>query len=357
MIIHKEGLNIIKNYITEYKNSNNIKREKLLKKLIDKNVLIKTEDGTYTFLSEDPNECMHSKIGAMTESIEKFVKPSNLANIKNPKILDLCSGMGYNTVAALHYNQEAIIDMVEYCEEILFLSLFLDIPLPEHNIVKKVIENYFKGEDNNTKNIKLYVGDARNIVKKLKDNYYDIIFHDAFSPQRDCVLYTVDFLKILYDKLKDGGLLISYSSSIPFRSGLVECGYIISEYPSVGRKRGITIGYKNLSGINRELEDKIDGNKINNKIKRISPIDERLIALSTVGVPYRDKYLNLDHDTVVKNREIEREEFKRKLIKLGRYYSTKRIKLGNIPEKYLKIQESNSNSTEIINNLKKLLLD
>ena len=93
----------------------------------------------------------------------------------------------------------------------------LDIPYKEHELIKEVIKDYFLNENdkinnknknnknNNKKNkknnkINLYVGDARKIVKVLENKNYNIVFHDAFSPQRDAVLYTVDFLKEIYKK-------------------------------------------------------------------------------------------------------------------------------------------------------------
>ena len=353
MLPNKTALDLIKKYIDIFKEGNNIdefKKELINNLLNSSGVLVKTDDGTYTLVSEDEDELMHSRIGALTESVEKFAIPSNLKNMGNPKILDLCSGMGYNAIAALHFNKNCEIDMVEYSEETLFLSLCLDIPYKEHELIKEVIKDYFLNKRSNNKKIEnkdiknnkinLYVGDARKIVKKL-DKKYNIVFHDAFSPQRDAVLYTVDFLKEIYKKMDDDAVLISYSSSIPFRSALVEVGFILSEGAPVGRKRGVTIAYKNPSS-DRDL-------------KRISEVDERLIALSTVGVPYRDSNLDLDHDTIIMNREVEREKLKEELSKIDRYYSTKKVKLGKIDEKFLNIQKLNLNSSEIIMRMKEEL--
>ncbi len=357
MLPNRNSLIIINKYILKFKNNNYTITKKLkhnlINELIKNNYLIKTEDNTYTLISEDCSEMMHSNIGALKESIEKFVIPSNVDKLEKPKILDLCSGIGYNSIGALHFNKNCNIDMIEYSKETLFLSLCLDIPLTEHNIVKKAILNYFKYEDNsnnnsnsnsnnsnnNSNNIKIFIGDGRNIVKKLDKNTYNIIFHDGFSPQRDSVLYTVDFLKILYELLKDNGVLLSYSSSIPFRSSLIKAGFIVGEGKAVGRKRGITLAYKNPT----------------EKLIKINKVDERLIGLSTLKVPYRDKNLNLTHNEIIYNRDLEREKLKKKLININKYYSTKQIKLGKIPNIYLEIQNNkNLNSNEIIKLMEKI---
>ncbi len=350
MLPNKTARELIKKYIDRFKKGaslNDFKKE-LINNLLDIGMLVKTEDGTYTLKSEEECELMHSRIGALTESVEKFVIPSNLKNLKNPKILDLCSGMGYNAIASLHFNENCKIDMVEYSEETLFLSLCLDVPYNEHEIIKDVIKDYFlnKNSTNNDINknkINIYVGDARKIIKKMNYKSYDIVFHDAFSPQRDAVLYTVDFLREIYKKMNNNAVLISYSSSIPFRSALVEVGFVLSEGVSVGRKRGITLAYKNPSS--------------KESINRISEVDERLISLSTVGVPYRDYNLDLEHTEIIKNREVERKKLKEELLKKGKYYSTKKIKLGKIDEKFLKIQKLNLDSSKIIKKMRKELLD
>jgi tRNA U34 5-methylaminomethyl-2-thiouridine-forming methyltransferase MnmC len=365
MLPNEIALNLINEYIVKFKNkqdfeNKNLKKE-LINKLLNNNTLIKTEDGTYTLVSEDSEELMHSKIGALRESVEKFVMPSKLETLELPKILDLCSGIGYNSVASLRYNKNCKIDMVEYSKETLFLSLCLYIPFKEeHEIIKEAIKNHILKDNlpkyckNQNQQINIYEGDARKIVIDLKklNKKYNIVFHDGFSPQRDSVLYTVDFLKNIYELMENGGVLLSYSSSIPFRSGLIEAGFIISEGEAIGRKRGITIAYKNLKPL-RSSTISLE-NTENTEIKRISEIDERVIALSTVGAPYRDPDFNLSHNEIINNREIERNNLKENLLKKGIYYSTKRVKLGKIPEKYLEIQKENLNSTEIIKKMRDL---
>ena len=341
MLPNKVAIDIIRRYMVRFERGEEIEKFKkdLIRDLLHHKVLIKTGDGTYTLVSECREELMHSKIGALKESVEKFIIPSNLRYMENPKILDLCSGIGYNSVGALHYNKNCRIDMVECCKEVLFLSLCLDIPYEEHNIIKDRIRDFLDG-DRSKGSINIYLEDGRSAIKRLEGGY-NVVFHDAFSPQRDAVLYTVDFLREVYKKMEDDSVLISYSSSIPFRSALVEAGFIISEGNSVGRKRGITIAYKNPSP--------------DRKIRRIPLTDERLIAISTVGVPYRDPNLDLTHEEIVKNRNLERMELKRKLIEAGKYYPTKKVKLGKVDKKFLEIQKLNLNSSEIILKMRELL--
>ncbi|WP_423792481.1 MnmC family methyltransferase [Methanocaldococcus indicus] len=333
MLPREEAIRIIKKYIPRYNlnNEEDIKKQ-LLRELIKNNLLIKTDDNTYTLPTY--GELMHSKVGALTESIYKFAIPSKIKFKNKPKILDLCSGLTYNAVAALHYNIESRIDLVEICEEVLFLSIFLDIPLKEHEIVKDKIREYFLNKrgieyTSSYNNITVNVVDAREFIKS-KRLEYDVIFHDAFSPKRDPTLYTLNFLNNLYKSMKKNSVLLSYSSSIPFRAGLVESNFYITEEKSIGRKRGITLAYKNYN----------EG--------RINLVDERVIALSINSIPY----IGNEKEEIIKNREKLKEKLKDKLIKMNKYISTKRIKRGAIPEHILDIQKENLNSTLIIKKIR-----
>ena len=65
--------------------------------------LTKTGDGSFTYLNIGINETYHSKSGALEESFYKFAIPAleNKLKMKKIKILDICFGLGYNSVAAI----------------------------------------------------------------------------------------------------------------------------------------------------------------------------------------------------------------------------------------------------------------
>ncbi len=65
-----------------------------------------SDDGSISLFSQIENDIYHSKIGAYTEALEKFIKPSGIIHhVKennDVKILDVCFGMGYNSKTALN---------------------------------------------------------------------------------------------------------------------------------------------------------------------------------------------------------------------------------------------------------------
>lgn len=312
----------------EYKN--------ITSRLLEYNHLIKTEDGTYTICSEVESELMHSKIGAMREAFEKFATPSDIKKLKTPHILDLCSGLGYNALAALVHNSGSTIDMLEICMEMIFLSQYLDSIYCEKEILNKAVKGFF--DDEPVGNIRIFCDDARKILQQRMPEKYDVIFHDGFSPSNEPALYTVEFLRLLKKHMGEKSVLLSYSSSIPFRSALIEAGFYLGEGPSIGRKRGITI-----AAIQR------DDYRIQN---RLPADDEKLIALTTIGIPFRDKNLNDTAVNIINRRSVERKSARDK----GIYISAKKIKKNKIDHKFTLIQKQHRNSRDAVMALKEYLL-
>jgi tRNA U34 5-methylaminomethyl-2-thiouridine-forming methyltransferase MnmC len=301
-----ELFKLIKNcFLKEAETKDSRHRCDLSSKILD--YLDRTEDGSFTLNVKGFNNTyqrMHTIKGAVSESFEKFVNPMEFKN--NLNVLDICSGLGYNSAALIHefLNKSKInlhIDMVEISPYILAIGLLIPNPIDSHSIVQRVIEDKLIEDDYLTLRLKetlipdnielnLFCEDVRKTVKKLPLNYYDGIFLDPFSPDLCPELFTVDFFKQLKRIIKEDGGLLTYTSSIPVRSGLVEAGFYVGVGPIFGRKTSGTIASLSLSKIEKDL----------------SFDDERLIALSDLGIPFRDINLNLTSDEILDNRKKKR---------------------------------------------------
>ena len=277
---------------------------------------IRTDDGSYTLTSDkrDSHDCetLHSKYGAFSESYEKFVKPSNLLEIANNKksirVLDICSGIGYNVTALLTYlkdeDVEIEIDMVESSIETLATSLFIPDVSKVYGYVKKEVESYLIEHGYLTFNkvlcnvpsnihINIHVCDAREFIKNEANGKYDAVFLDPYSPSKSPELYTIDFFSRIKEFLEEYALILTYTAASPVRSALVHAGYQIGQGPSFHRSGG-TIA--SLS------EDMIT--------TPLTFSDEKVIALSDVGVPYIDPDLNDDYETIINRRQSTRKKIR-----------------------------------------------
>ena len=99
-----EAIEIVRNW---FKNEKMGDREARKKAELDlKKYLVKTEDGSYTLNSNSRfgnSETMHTYHGAIKESLEKFVKPAQLESKEKVRVLDICSGLGYNAASCIEF--------------------------------------------------------------------------------------------------------------------------------------------------------------------------------------------------------------------------------------------------------------
>ena len=151
-----------------------------------------TKDGSVGLFNKELNEIYHSREGAQKESIEKFIIPSDFEqrtkNSSLVRVLDVCYGIGYNSKNALSFykNCDIIIDALEWDRELVEYSKTCDFYNPE-------INEFLRGERKlgNSK-INFYIDDARKSIKKLTEPY-DVIFLDAFAPNKLPTLWSVEF--------------------------------------------------------------------------------------------------------------------------------------------------------------------
>ncbi len=224
---------------------------------------IKCNDGTWTFKNLDLMETYHSITGSRTEAMEKFVKPINFkkkikekkALTKEPRIriLDVCFGLGYNTAAAIEFirsiDKKIIIEVtaLELHKEIIIKSLELEFPFNNKKIFEELIRNYDSEKkefnfSNNKTRIKVIIGDARRKIKELrKQEKFDAVFFDAFSPKKNPHMWSTNFFKNIKELCNKECVLTTYSCARRIRNNLVKAGFTIKDGPAVGRRGPSTI--------------------------------------------------------------------------------------------------------------------
>ena len=276
------------------------------------NYFVLTDDGSYSINSKEINhkiETLHTSTGAISEAFEKFIKPMKFDYSSDIAILDICAGLGYNSSAAIDdflknsKNSNLNIDMVEISAATLACGLLVPSPIKAHDITRKAIEKELiktdyaaleleKSEIPSNININVFIEDARQTVQNLDDNTYDAIFLDPFSQNMAPELFSLDFFKEFRRIIKDNGIVATYTSSAPVRAAFIEADFYIGLGPIFGRKQGGT-----LASPSQEMLD-----------TSLPKNDEIRIALSDVGIPFRDPDLNNSSDYILDKRTQERHE-------------------------------------------------
>jgi tRNA U34 5-methylaminomethyl-2-thiouridine-forming methyltransferase MnmC len=161
---------------------------------------IVTDDGSTTFYNETYEDIYHSTLGAATESMVKYVKPSRLdQRLSQPtiRILDVCFGLGYNTAAALDHLHElgykGHIEVVclENDSRIIAEIARISAPFASYSLVQRLARDR-EVLDADT-HLVLLVSDARESVKALEQGF-DAVFLDPFSPKKQPDLWQTGFL-------------------------------------------------------------------------------------------------------------------------------------------------------------------
>lgn len=260
---------------------------------------VTTKDGSVTFLNSKINEHYHTLAGARSEAEKKYVVPAQLGDLlqqKKVRLLDVCFGLGYNSLAACEQTMSA-------GGEIDIIGLEMDRgvvttaaqTVREHKscfdwqkCLQSLTEEGFWQESGCT--ISLLWGDARYTISKLKKDQdsFDLIWLDPFSTQKNSELWTVDLFRSLYKILRPKGAMLTYCAAIPVRSGLLEAGFHVGETVPFGRDRGGTLASPDPMRVQHPLPKR----------------DLHLIQ-SLRGIPYRDPDGTRSNKEILRAREFE----------------------------------------------------
>ena len=193
-----------------------------------------SEDGSYTAYSKEYDEHYHStKDGALNESLYKHVYPA--FKIKQPlqtlNILDICFGLGFNTLATIYYykqnNLKSKLNIYSPELDASLVQSLKEFTYPqEFNELKEIVDKLVEDNvyDDNNLHVELFVGDAREYIKKFSD-FFDIVYQDAFSPSTNPILWTKEYFFDIKKSMKQNGIITSYSTSLPTRLALYENDY------------------------------------------------------------------------------------------------------------------------------------
>jgi tRNA U34 5-methylaminomethyl-2-thiouridine-forming methyltransferase MnmC len=218
--------------------------------------IINTKDNSKTLLIPEMNETYHSTNGAVAESkhiyinygLNHFINTTETVNI-----LEMGFGTGLNAILTLDYalthkkkvNYFTIEKYPVTLNEIIELdyanSLDLDylksefLSLHELDFKKDhQINPYFSFSKHHT--------DLKAIT--LHENKFQVIYFDAFAPQHQPDLWTLEILQKMYDCLASDGFLITYCAQGQFKRNLKAIGFEIVPLPGPVGKREITKAIK-----------------------------------------------------------------------------------------------------------------
>jgi len=218
--------------------------------------IVLTDDGSATLYSSEFDQTYHStKDGALNESLQKHVIPALILQRgkSHLNILDINYGLGYNTLATLHYIQTHDLDVTVHIispefDEPLVRSL-RDFEYPSafdglRPVIEAISDDLHYEDEQFVINV--VIGDARETIPSLcrgEDTptyalpaYFDIIYQDAFSPDANPLLWTREWFGDIRAICAEDAVLTSYSIAAAIRMGLHENGFAIYDYRPIGTR-------------------------------------------------------------------------------------------------------------------------
>ena len=199
-------------------------------------------------------EAFHNSAGALNEARAKFVGPAELDRFRGGEplhILDVCVGLGYNTAAVLGSLPTPAPAVRWWGLELdrrpleLALSHSRFQALWSEDVLHKLaaIRDHGGWSTPGDEGKQLW-GDARGMLSTIPEAVrFDLILHDAFSPQRCPELWSEEFLGALAQRLAPGGRLLTYSRAAAIRGSLKRAGLELrSLRPAPGERVGWSSG-------------------------------------------------------------------------------------------------------------------
>jgi tRNA U34 5-methylaminomethyl-2-thiouridine-forming methyltransferase MnmC len=233
---------------------------------------VKSEDGSYTAFSSEYDEHYHStKDGALNESLKKHIEPAfQIYKEKDHlKIIDICFGLGFNTLLSLYYRDTYYPDttLEIYSPELdgeLVASL-VDFPYPEifepyRNIITDLAT--LGGYEDERTQITVEITDARIAMRELS-GVWDICYQDAFSPSANPMLWTKEYFADVARLMGDGGVVTTYSIALATRLALYENGLDVYLNSGEGYRNATIASVRDLDEFEKiNMEHKISCNPL-----------------------------------------------------------------------------------------------
>ena len=208
-------------------------------------IIEKTEDGSATLFVPELNEHYHSVKGARTESQHIFIDMGLKAvTAPQPCLLEIGFGTGLNALLTLeaaereqrhvHYTGIELyplaweeVDALGYSDNPLFKTLHTT-PWEED----VAITPYFT--------LRKLQADARLFNEENSSPSFDVIYFDAFAPEKQPEMWDEQLFRNLYARMNTGGVMTTYCAKGTIRRMLQALGFKVERLPGPpGGKREI----------------------------------------------------------------------------------------------------------------------
>lgn len=216
--------------------------------------IITTQDGSHSLLNEQLNETYHSVHGALQESKHVFIQ-HGLDVVSKDKstihILEVGFGTGLNALLTLHQAKSNNLT-IHYTtleafpvEEDIWPKLNYVESADAKEQFEKLHRANWNEEQNISSNFVLRKLHATLQQVELELNHYDLIYFDAFAPNKQPEMWELPVLQKIANAMKPGGLFVTYCAKGQLKRDLKSAGLTVETLQGPPGKREMVRGLKN----------------------------------------------------------------------------------------------------------------
>lgn len=212
-----------------------------------KTELFITEDGSHTLYVPEIDECYHSSHGAIQESRHIFIEAGLKMCFKNEiNILEIGFGTGLNAFLAL-IEVEKVGKKIKYTalekfpvemEKINNLNFAHQIESNKISLFQFMHQSEWNKEIEITPQFSLTKVEC-DFTSYNIESQYDIVFFDAFSPEKQAEMWTEKIFLKIYTHCNPGAILTTYCAKGIVRRALQNVGFEVERLAGPPGKREI----------------------------------------------------------------------------------------------------------------------
>lgn len=218
---------------------------------MDELIVIHTEDGSTSLFHKGLQETYHSVHGAIQESQHVFIEAGlyhwlQVSNRHHVSVLEIGFGTGLNAMltalAAEKMAVEIEYETIEPFPLAMEMVTLLNYPfIIGTDKAKSVFQNLHQTEWNNPKEISPYFHflkrDLRLQEADFSNEKFDLIFFDAFGPDKQPDMWDRSNMLKLAEAMKPHGVFVTYSAKGQLKRDLVSLGLLVEKIPGPPGKR------------------------------------------------------------------------------------------------------------------------
>ncbi len=211
-----------------------------------KRKIIITSDGSTTIHLPEWNEQYHSKHGAIQEAYHVFVKNGlALFQNKNISVLEIGFGTGLNCFITFleSKKKDLIIDYTGVeaypisTEELKKLNYVSELNVEQQKPIFNKMHTVSWNEKHTISEDFMLTKQQKFFEEIDDDACYDLIYFDAFGARVQPKLWTEQIFKKMYNALKKGGVLVTYSAKGSVRRAMQSVGFSVERLEGPPGKR------------------------------------------------------------------------------------------------------------------------